>query len=414
MAKFSAERFPAGFFDVTSDIAGPLPIELIERWTRGAQTDEAARRILEPYAVRGIVVSSDGSGLTRLTGSRALLDILSLLDHPKQLIHAYGTAIGGEAVGIWTADNTQMFYRDAGAGDVVAMLLSLQDEVRRQCELQIGVAAHAGRFFQLAGALYGAESDRVEALAEGHAGPGEIVITSELSARIAEPGLFETAPHDASAALGANLRVTGGPRRAGLDARDSSYPIPYSEDFYEDLLRMATGSAEAADFEQVQKNYGRQRAVALIEREREESAIDEVAALNELAMSLAMRKIGWSLLAGTGGHEVKTSGSIGIYTFEDCEAALDFVRRFRDALLARGVLSRGAIDYGDVLVFRVRDGLEDIAGMPVNLASKIAQDNGEFGRIYLSAAAARRARIGGGFQPVSFAIAGVDVDAFME
>jgi class 3 adenylate cyclase len=414
MAKFSVERFPAGFFDVTRDIAGPLPIELIERWTRGAQTPEAARQMLQPYAVEGIAVSSDGSGLTRLTGSRPLLDILSLLDHPKQLVHAYGTAIGGEAVGLWTADNTQMFYpQQAPARDVAAMLLTLQDEVRGQCDVQIGVAAHAGRVFKLAGGLYGSAADRVESLAETYAGPGDIVITEEFRSHISEPELFDTAPHLAvPASLGSNLRLMGGPRRTGLDARNSSYPIPYSEDFYADLLRVATGSGEAAEIEQVHKSYGRQRAVTLIEREREETETDEIAVLNEMAMSLAMRKVGRSLLDGTGGHEVNTG--IGIYTFEDCRAALDYTRRFRDALLKQGIQCRGAIDFGDILVFRVHEGLEDIAGLPVNLASKIAQDNGEFGKIYLSAAAARQVQMEAGFRPVRFAIAGIDVDAFME
>jgi class 3 adenylate cyclase len=136
--------------------------------------------------------------------------------------------------------------------------------------------------------------------------------------------------------------------------------------------------------------------------------------LNEFALSLAMKKIGAGLLNDHGGNEIKTSGSIGIYTFDECRTALSFARRFREAFLRQGIASRIAIDYGEVLVFQMNNGIEDIAGAPVNIASKIAQDEGMFGRIYLSDEAARNARPGGEFRPVSFRISGVTIHAWVD
>jgi hypothetical protein len=46
--------------------------------------------------------------------------------------------------------------------------------------------------------------------------------------------------------------------------------------------------------------------------------------------------------------------------------------------------------------------------MPVNLASKVAQDHGEPGRVYLTESAAAAARATG-LERVSFRIAGLDV-----
>src|SRR4051812_12121232 len=106
MAKFAVDKFPAGFFDVTQDISRTLPVGLIERWTKASsQSVDSARSILEPNRIEGIVVSSDSAGLTRLTEQRGVLEILAMIDRPKQIIHGFGVAAGGEAVGIWAADN---------------------------------------------------------------------------------------------------------------------------------------------------------------------------------------------------------------------------------------------------------------------------------------------------------------------
>jgi len=416
MAKFSVERFPAGFFDVTQDISRTLPVEIIERWAKGAQSPDSARRLLDPNRFEGIVVSSDSSGLTRLGGRMGLLEILAIIDHPKRLLHSYGTAAGGEAVGIWAADNTEMLY-PAGtrADDLVSMLLTVQDQIQKECKTQVGIAAHRGCFYRLGGGLYGADADRVEEVSETHTEGGEVVITAELRAELGRPECFSLQPRtDMPSELGENLRVTAGPRRGDLEPQQTQYPIPYSDQFYADLLQFAGRPDDSKLLEQVHKTYSRQRAVVLIERERDETDANEVAVLNELALSLAMKKIGVKALGDLGGSEIKTSGSIGIYTFEECGQALAFAQRFREAFLRQGIASRIGIDYGEVLVFQIRDGIEDIAGAPVNIASKLAQDEGVFGKIYISEAASRTAGAGSEFQPNTFSIAGTQISAFVD
>src|SRR6185503_10587840 len=126
------------------------------------------------------------------------------------------------------------------AGDLVSMLLTAQDQIRKECEVQVGLAAHCGHFFRLGGGLYGADADRVETVSESYTEGGEVVVTAELAAQFAGAGGFSMLPRgDMPAALGANLRVTAGPRRNDLDPRNTRYPIPYSDQFYTDLLRFA-------------------------------------------------------------------------------------------------------------------------------------------------------------------------------
>ena len=49
------------------------------------------------------------------------------------------------------------------------------------------------------------------------------------------------------------------------------------------------------------------------------------------------------------------------------------------------------IDFGRVLVFELGPGARDIAGSPVNVASKLTHDCGRFGSIWLTDAVASRA-----------------------
>jgi len=408
VAKFPIERFPAGFFDITQDIARQLPAETIERWTHSDHSMETGLRLLAPTAVEGTVVSTDSAGLTRLSQRRSLLEILALINRPKELVHAYGVAIGGESMGVWAADNTQMFYADGiPAARIVSMLLALTAQIDRESEVHIGIGAHCSRFFRLGGGLYGAEADRVETIAENYTDGGEVVLTAELAARLSEGHAFTLRPRaDIPAELGTVLRLTGGPKLENLAPVDFRYPFPYSEAFYADLRN------PAVSHEDMHARYTQRRTVVLIEREREETEEPEIAVLNDLALSAAMTRVGAGQAREHGGQEIKTAGPIGIYTLPDARSAFAFARAFRDVFLAQGIASRIGIDEGEVLVFDLDTGASDIAGMPVNVASKMAQDWGEFGRIYLSDAVAQQLGGEAGFERLRFEFAGVSIDAW--
>ena len=71
MARFNPTRFPPGFFDLSPDAGRDLPLDIIAAWTRSDQSVRAAAALLAPCTLRGIVVSSDAAGLTRLTQERS-------------------------------------------------------------------------------------------------------------------------------------------------------------------------------------------------------------------------------------------------------------------------------------------------------------------------------------------------------
>ena len=410
MAKFSRDRFPPGFFDLPSGAGETLPLDVITQWTTSAQTREAARALLGPRTLTGTVVSSDSAGLTRLTRERPLVEILAMVNHPKELIHAHGKAIGGRSIGVWAADNTQMFY-DAGiAGErVVSMLLTALDRVAKECQVGIGMAAHAGEFFELGGGVYGPHADRVEAVAEEHTEGGELVITDDIVRRLPDGHGFTLRPRaDLADAFGGIYRVTAGPRLEGLDATDINYPAPYSSDF---TAGLSTYTRTRRDSVAPRPAY-QDLAVVLIERESEELDIPEVAVLNDLALTAAMKRIGGTLLAELSGAEIKNFGLLSIYTFPECSAAVEFARAFRQALADQGITCRIGIDVGPVLVFELGPGSRDIAGSAVNIASKLAQDVGEMGRIQVSEAAAKLAGARRERPTLTFQVSGVELRAY--
>jgi hypothetical protein len=389
MPRFNAARFPPGFFDLPADAGRELPLDIVSAWTRSDQTEARARELLAPWTLRGIVVSSDSAGLTRLSQERSLIEILAMVSRPKELVHGYGKAIGGIPLGVWAADNTLMYYPEGVAPDhVVGMLMALLDRVRAECEVGIGLCAHKGTFYELGRGIYGPDADRVEGIAEDFTEGGELVVTGELIAALGTTASFRTvAREDLRAQFGEVHRVTDGPRLGGIEASDFHYPLPFTDEFYGGLGEFQRTRRTSV----VPRPAFRDAAVVVVEREREDRDIPEVAALNDLALSAAVKRLGQALVEDLAGIEVKTSNTVSIYLFDDARHSVDFCRKLRETLRAQRVELRIGMDVGRVLVFELGPGLRDIAGSPVNVASKLAQDLGTFGAIQLTAAAARRA-----------------------
>jgi hypothetical protein len=316
--------------------------------------------------------------------------------------------VGGRALGVWAADNTQMYYgRDVSADRVLAMLLAMMDQVRAECEVPIGLCAHHGQFFELAGGVYGPDADRVEIVAEEHTEGGELVVTDTLAGLLEGTDAFTLRPRtDLAADFGTILRVDDGPRLEGVAADDINYPAPYSAEFFAEISR-SKGRRRSL---MPRPSYD-EAAVVLIEREAEDPDIPEVKVLNDLALTAAMIRIGDQFLRDLSGTEIKNAGLVSIYTFRDARSAVAFAEEIRTTLAQTGIHCRIGVDAGQVLVFDLGTGRHDIAGDPVNTASKLAQDVGELGRIYVTARAAAKAGLTGSGARQRFGVSGVDVEA---
>lgn len=406
--RYSRDQFPPGFFDLPQHAGATLPVEVIAEWNRAEQTAMRARTILAPHRLEGIVAASDSAGLTRLSRERPLIEILSMISHPKEIIHAYGMAIGGRAIGIWAADNSQMFYPSSvDASVVVSMLHTVMKRISDECELAIGMAAHAGVVYELSGSLYGAVAERVELIAEEYSRGGELLITEDLVALLDDRAAFTVDAAGLPERTGVVLSVSSGPMLEGIDARDIAYPAPYASDF---TARLGEYTRTGRPSRMPSQSY-RTLAVVFVHREAEELDVPEVAVLNDLAMTAAMQRIGRSLATVHAGEEIKNSGLVSIYAFEEPRRAVQFARNLRDTLAAQQVRTSIGIDVGAVLVFDLGRGTRDIAGSPVNIAAKLAQEAGAFGKVQVSDDVARAADLPRKRPTRTFTVSGVALRA---
>ena len=415
--KLSKKRYSPNLFDVTQDIIGALPLKLVEQWLSSNQTYADALQLLESHRVRGYSVSSDSVGLTRLCQQKGLLEILAIINQPKKLVHGYGKAIGGASVGIWAADNTQMFYPDSiDAATLLATLLTIQDEIEKTCQIRIGLSAHYGSFYSISGGLYGIEADAIEDIAENHSKGGEILISQAICDRLPADHNFilekhHDLPEDLIAEIGDIYRVINGARLEQIKPIDQAYPIPYSPDFYADLLEYETRLTDQEFAHDLTKKYIQHKVVVLIESKNGFAEEHEVDMFNQLSFSALMKDIGLRLLDTQLEAEIKVVSSLGIYAFDEANTAISFAQNFRQELTKQGITCRIGIDQGEVLIFNLAIGTRDIAGMPVNMASKIAQDKGEFGKLYVSESLKDIADIHG-FKGISYEVSGVRITAY--
>jgi class 3 adenylate cyclase len=383
-----ADRFPdtqlsPALFDTRGEFARDLPLDLIRVWRlAGDQNPESASELLKSFRVTGTVVVSDSAGLTRLSRQREPLEVMALINQPKEIVYELGTAIGGRGLGVWTADNTESFYPAHVPCDrIAAMLLGAQDRIRCECEVQIGMAAHFDTYFLIGNSVYGKSAMDIETLAEDRTAGGEVVLTPDTWQRVRHAG-FEAVPRDS----GDGYRLLNGPRfTCGEPGKlcGERYPLPFSREFHDCLRDYSLHRSVEGLREKIRAGLLRQRTVLLLERQQASHESPEMEILNEMEQAAIAGALGALLLGSMAGAEIKTAGALSIYVFDNTQQAWAFASRLRDRLRQEGIRIRGGIASGEVLLFNLEGGGKDISGVPVNLASKVAQDHGEFGSIYL-------------------------------
>ena len=372
--------------DLTQDVAGPVPVELLYAWASGEQKADRAATLLDPFRVEGTVVASDTSGLSRLTKERDLLDVLAMISEPKQILHAIGVEIGGRPIGTWVADNTQVFYPPALPAATVVAAMS-EAEQRIACELSIGVGMciHRGTFYELGGGLYGEDSHVVEAVAEHHAGPGQILVTREVKDACGRACAFE-APQDLPGLPGVPLyALSYAPRLPHLIAADRHYPHPYPPEFFELLTRLRRSDPTDPARRRIYDMYLRQMIVVFISRARDMiSEYGPTVLLDELVENVLVDAIVLGLDEARN-HIAGVGGGIAILTFDSPRHALEVAHSLRARFAANGLAIKIGIASGPVLLFSNPRGPSGIAGHPVNVASKISEDAGIAGQIHVAA-----------------------------
>lgn len=366
--------------DLPQHIAGPVPMDLVRRWSESAQDDATEEALLEPYARTGTIVCSDSAGLSKLSAARPLIEVMKLVNEPKEVIFGYGRALGGTPVGVWAADNTQMFYpADVPVERIVAAMAAAQREIR-SLTVQVGIGIHRACVFDINGWLYGAEADSIEDFTEDETHGGELVVSKTVRDTLKDVQILEeregmyVLDH---ASLGADATRSD----------EFRYPIPFDPAFH-DALR-ALDPADRVQVQALADRFVQQKTVVLLRtffpagQRLLDACVARVRAnaiVNAVLADDADRCL------------VKANGTLAIIASDDVAHACDLAKRLLEAMQEQGFTSNAGVVQGDVLLFRLKAGGRDIAGSPVNVASKLAEDTEDRNALFFETSVADAAR----------------------
>ncbi len=361
--------------DLSQDIAGAIPLELILLWNTSDKSGKKHLELLSPYEKKGTVVSSDSAGLSKLSAQLELLDVMQLISQPKEVIHAYGTAIGGRGIGLWVADNTQMFYDESiSTQEVIEAMIAAQREIK-QLTVQVGMGVHRGTFLEIGGGLYGEEAENLEELAENHTAGGEIALTKDVGKYLAREYLKYVKEHSEYP----NAYVLDYASQSPLVRKktDGSYPYPFNDEFYQFLCRYDQLSKEERQAHM--PKFLQRKAVVLMRvyHQRQEQLLEELTSY--IVANAYVNQVHSTFPELT---KVKSNGNLAIFVSDDPKAAITFAKAVFEKLEHNEFIANIGITFGDVLLFPMKEGFE-IAGGPVNVASKLAEDSGVQRKIFV-------------------------------
>lgn len=366
--------------DLRQDIAGVIPADLVLNWNSTGKSAARHDQLLAPYRVRGTIVSTDSAGLSKLTQRYSLAQVMKLVSEPKEVIHSLGTAIGGEAIGIWAADNSQMFFPDKiDPARVVAQMLAVQARVKA-LQVQIGIGIHSCDCYKVGGGLFGADADFIEAIAEDETSGGEIVVSETVFQRLS--GSVRSA-----ARLREDLREKGAfwsltNFSGALEAAEGGsphYPTPFDAAFFQRLRSTSVEDLGREEFPE----YRKTQTVAFVKVAHREHEFLLDLFTNMSLSNVALRRIAQS----HGADVVKSTGSLAIVLFSDNDAAVAFARDVIEENRRLGFTAHVGLTHGEVYLFPLANGEREIAGNPVNIASKLAEDSGMEGVLIESSVA---------------------------
>lgn len=383
--------------DITQDIAGEIPLKLINSWLYSDRDQVSYTQLLAPYKVRGVVVSTDSSGLSRLSQNKSLFEIIKLISHPKQLAFLYGSAIGGTPIGTWAADNTQMFYPKSINLKKIIQQMAWVFRKLQTFDLKIGMAIHKGEFVHLGDGLYGEDAEHVEGLAESFAEGGQMLITSRVLSELDDE--LKTRAKLKEGAIGAfDFDYTGIEEKVETKI-DTFYPIPFSKTFYQDLMNTDLENQESA--KALDKKYLQNKIVVLVRifHQEQKFLLDQLIEWVEANALIEKTRKRHDIF------KIKSNGNLGIFVCDDAKKAMEFAKKLKADFSQSKYKFNIGISSGEVLVSDIDQDNWDIAGEPVNIASKIAEDSKEKNKILIE----ESVEITKGGTPFKLIISGVEI-----
>lgn len=351
---------PSGF-DLSDPIVSYLPQELIQRWLESDRSDQSHERLLRPYVRYGTVVCSDSSGLSKLTQNRSLIEVLKLISEPKEIIHSHGKSIGGEAIGIWMADNSLMFYpTDIAVQDIVRQMVLAQQQIKTVA-VSVGIGLHYGKVYHIGGGLYGDDAVLIEEFTENESRGEDIIVSAVIKQKLAAPFDQFESYQDMFCLQYKDLKCQGD------EGRDICYPAPFDQDFQE---RLRAWDHLNTNITLEEKHQPIESTVALVffYPENNLRLLDRF--VQQLDVSHQTKKI----TSKHGVELLKTNGLLAVFHSADSSKVVACTKELHQVFQSQNFMVNIGVSRGDIMLFDLENE-RDLAGDAVNLASKMAEDS---------------------------------------
>ena len=297
-----------------------------------------------------------------------------------------------------------MFYgKDISPRDVVECMAVVQKEIQ-DFRVHIGLGIHTAEFIEIGGGMFGPEADVVENLAEDYTEGKEIAVTGALKNLLLPTfadGLFSPKvwPYPTPTHSFNYAGVSGGFSKAN----NTAYPFPFNQEFFE-FLKMYNPK-QRHESEHILSKYGSDSIVVLVKVHHTDNPL----LLEELAHWVLANSLMKSIVVKDGITVVKSNGNLGIFLAQDAAQAIGFARDVAQTFKGSRFSYNIGIASGEVLVFPLADGDRDIAGEPVNIASKISEDIDEKNALYVHNSVALSPAASTGMDPFKLTISHIQL-----
>ena len=383
--------------DLKQDIAGPIPVDLIGAWLGSEQDAAAHERILDPYKRVGTIVCSDAAGLSKLSAGRPPIEIMKLVSEPKEIIYSYGSAIGGKAAGIWAADNTQMFYEEAiDLQDVVTQMVAAQHAFKDML-VKVGIGIHSGIAYEIGGGLYGEDADTIEEFTEEKSEGNDVLVSPRVKEQLRDPFVSFESHHEMFRLDYTDLHLEG------VKGSDVYYPAPFDRRFHNALFGLQLDNPDS--LETLHKERVHETSIVLFRIfSQPQARLLDTFAKNMTANTLIHQTVG-----NYKARLVKSNGVLAIISCEQEGDGVDLAIALHKVAKENSYIANVGVCRGETLIFDLENGSSDLAGGPVNIASKIAEDIDARGVLSFEASVADHAKRHGFKKPFSVIQSGVEI-----
>jgi class 3 adenylate cyclase len=228
--------------------------------------------------------------------------------------------------------------------------------------VKVGIGIHKGHVYEIGGGLYGSDADEIEGYTEEETKGGEVAVSQGVREALGnhlptkeQRGGNSVLDHEA-------CLVEGKP------GDDVYYPAPFPRTFHDAIRTLDT--SDAAALQRTQAMCAERCAVILVRvfHEHEQFLLDTFVA--RTAANAHIHRIARE----QGGKMIESNGAVGIITTPDPAKAIACAKQLQQTLMDHGFTANVGVSAGEVLVFDFGNGTWNIAGSPVNISSKLAED----------------------------------------